>query len=63
MNTQDVLNRAADHIEKVGWHQGSMTKVPFDKMSPCCLVGAINAVASDWAELKPNGLGPEGGNG
>ena len=52
MNAQDTLNRAADHIEKVGWHQGSMTKVPFDEMSPCCLVGAINAVASDWAELN-----------
>ena len=50
---QDALNRAADHIEKVGWHKGSMYKTPFSggylgdlKASelPCCLLGALEVV-------------------
>lgn len=41
----DVLDRAADHLERVGWVQGTFFEGgPADISSPCCAHGALMAV-------------------
>jgi hypothetical protein len=66
MNIADVLNRAADHMEEVGFHKGDYFKkgplyhhedALVDKSKteafdrPCCTLGALYFAASDLDEF------------
>ncbi len=53
---KQILSEAADHIERVGFHQGSHFKygdedieTPFENL-PCCIRGAFIAVVG-WADF------------
>lgn len=57
MKVSEVLTKAADHIEEVGWYQGRFAFDIFDgERLPCCAWGAINFAvgghpySTEWSE-------------
>lgn len=44
-----VLRKAADHIERVGLHKGTLYEDDQNRdSSPCCIIGALDWVEHDW---------------
>lgn len=50
MKTSEILDKAADVIERNGWYQGGFVQVERGRApaeSPCCVMGAINIAEGD----------------
>jgi hypothetical protein len=54
--TADILDGAADVIERDGWHQGAYSAAPtgeWEGSAPACVLGAMNRAAGRnfWGDL------------
>lgn len=60
IDTAEILDRAADHIDRVGWHQGSLydnSELAFPSC-PVCALGAINVALHGEPTFPLDGADP-----
>lgn len=48
-NPADVLNAAADHLDRVGLHKGQFWESDNIRNAPCCVLGAMRTVLGAFA--------------